>query len=834
MNRAPARHDRKRTANVRHLPVTLNRPFVIPSAKKVTAAWTPRSYPGPGGPPLPLLLSTVFVAAALLLPAASAVQAGPSEAPAFAAAARADEPRRAFSALSWLLPGFPGGAPVTPAGDGAPDEAATASEAADDTAQGPSPDKGHRYDPLPRPRPLELYRNNTVESVIAFLLREKRDVVARGLVRSGRYLPMIRRIFAEQGLPAELAYLAAVESNFNPRARSPARAVGMWQIMAPTARKFGLRLERPWYDERLDPERATRAAGRFLAYLYDRYGAWELALAAYNAGEGRVNRALRRARRQGRPADYWSLRLPRQTRGFVPAFLAVAAIYEQPRDYGLGLVQPEAPLDAETLELTIATTLDEIARRTGAPADLLQRLNPAWKRGVIPPQRTGPVVLNVPAGTGRRLLASLEREPPEPIPWLVHDVREGETVSHIARRYGVRTGDVLALNGLHARSLLRIGQPLLVPLAEGDPVAARQARRPEGPPPGALPQTARLHYHRVADGESLWTISRHYNVRMSDLRAWNGLDDSLIHPGRELVVYAPAGEGTGPGMDRHGRAVLKARPRPGAERGWRRPAGCLFEEALERVGLLVGEPGEAEPDVLHGPQAADALGPDDAGLDGHQHRAALGPVQVHAHGRAGLQVQVLQELDAHAVARDVAGGTAALLLAPPEVDGGLLAHAHPVAPAVEALAPAPELLGADVVPVHLGVEEVVVGQLGLEHAGILEPAHGAAAVGQVAPCGGDLRPGVVALLDALLFLLAAAGGFRHDNPLRGRVVQAVRVRRRAPRRRMGRGVPACRRPPSYSRSKGKRKAEEKCSIPAIPCGPQAPLGQSERGGRPCP
>lgn len=392
-----------------------------------------------------------------------------------------------------------------------------------------------------RERPLAPYRNEASDGVMRFLLEKKRDVVERGYKRSGRYLPMIRKIFAQIGVPAELAYLSAVESNYNTYARSSVNAMGLWQLMTPTARKFGLRIELPWYDERLDPERATWAAGRLLAYLYDRYESWELALAAYNAGEGWVNRTMKQAVRAGEKPDYWNLRLPKQTRGFVPAFLAMVAIYENPEKHGLSKLEKDPPWHGDLLEVEISTTIEQIAERVQVPREQLETLNPAWKRGLIPPLRQSRVLFRMPENKGKLFLAAVEAKPMDPIPWLMHTVGEGQTVSQIALGYGVPTIDVLSLNGLNRRSLLNIGQTLFIPLMDGDPQAMMEMQRAMEvfqPNFSEQPAMTQITFHKVKAGESLWSISRGYRVRMDKLRVWNRLGEKLIKPGQELVVFA--------------------------------------------------------------------------------------------------------------------------------------------------------------------------------------------------------------------------------------------------------------------------------------------------------
>jgi membrane-bound lytic murein transglycosylase D len=318
----------------------------------------------------------------------------------------------------------------------------------------------------PDERSLSLYENKQVEKFIRVYLESHREAFLRGLARAGQYIPMIQDLFQAEGLPPDLAYLAIVESNLNPLALSPKRAAGLWQFMPETAEHFGLRVE-PWYDERLDPVLSTRAAARLLAYLHDRYGNWELALAAYNAGESRVNRALRHSRSSGNEDDFWNLPLPVQTRRYVPSFIAVALIYNDLEGHGFAPLEPRSMLQYDELRADFATTLGEIARRTGIPHEALRELNPAWRQGFVPPVHEGEVLLRLPPGGRGRLAAALAQGGRFAPPRMVgHRVMPGETLSGIARRYRVEMAVLMAANRIGDRHKLRRGQVLRIPLPD--------------------------------------------------------------------------------------------------------------------------------------------------------------------------------------------------------------------------------------------------------------------------------------------------------------------------------------------------------------------------------
>lgn len=390
-------------------------------------------------------------------------------------------------------------------------------------------------------REFRIYNHEAADAYLESFLKFNSRAFRNGYRRAGRYLPMIRKVFKEQGLPEALIYLPAVESNFNPRARSPVRAMGLWQFMVATARRFDLRVRYPWYDERLDPEKSTVAAARLLVYLHDRYGNWELALAAYNAGEGRVNRAIRRARAKGIQPHYWNLQLPPQTRAYVPAMLAMVKLYRSPLEYGFTDIEVEQPVKTEIVRLGRASSLAEVAHRLKMPLPELVRLNPAWRRGYIPGELGKSVMLRLPPGRKEKLLASLENEDLSSLPWLTHTVERKETLSKIARGYGITMSDIVAVNPIPNKHFLSIGQKLIIPL---EPDARRPERWNREPAAaGGFRSTgldpAKAHLHQVSEGETLSSISRRYRVSEQDLRRWNAGLQLPLRPSQPMLVYLP-------------------------------------------------------------------------------------------------------------------------------------------------------------------------------------------------------------------------------------------------------------------------------------------------------
>ena len=311
--------------------------------------------------------------------------------------------------------------------------------------------------------------NSQVKYFVDRFTTSRRDVVGLWVRRSGQYLGMIFHVFRAKGLPEDLAFTAMIESGFNPVAVSRVGAKGLWQFMAPTARLYGLRVDR-WVDERLDPEKSTVAAAGYLNDLYVRYGSWELAQAAYNAGEVKVDRAIRGTG----STDFWDLSrskyLRRETKDFVPAIQAAMVIGRDPIQYGFD-PSPMSPPDVERVTVPASTDLRKLAASSGIPLQTLRSLNPVLIRGISPPGRTWEV--RVPGGTREAVVVGLTPAPRAKVvvasassgraPAVgVHVVRVRDTVSSIAKIYGVSTSDVVRWNNLENGDAIRPGDRLRV------------------------------------------------------------------------------------------------------------------------------------------------------------------------------------------------------------------------------------------------------------------------------------------------------------------------------------------------------------------------------------
>jgi len=414
------------------------------------------------------------------------------------------------------------------------------------------------------PLPLNQY----VERAEAYFMGRGRHYIERWLYLSGKYFPIMKRVFKEEGTPEELTILSMPESGLRADAKSWARAVGLWQFMKGTGSLYGLRVNW-WIDERQDFEKSTRAAARHLKDLYSELGDWNLVLGAYNAGAGRIFRAMRRSG----SSSFWEMRnnLPRQTRNYIPQYIAVARIVLNPQKHGFTDVQKADSLAFEVVEINDCIDLRVLAKCALTTVDTLQELNPELLRWCTPPGVTG-YRFRVPYGRRDTFLVNYSRIPADQKKdWAIHTVKRGETIASVARKYGLATSLLNDLNNIHSNKRLRVGTVLAIPIprdvadskvpynyspevrgmnfgavksyAAKEQVSTtklRHAKREVEQPKGKK----KLVYH-VKRGDTIGHIAEWYKVRASDIRNWNDIAyGRYIHVGQALAIWVPAGKST--------------------------------------------------------------------------------------------------------------------------------------------------------------------------------------------------------------------------------------------------------------------------------------------------
>ena len=397
--------------------------------------------------------------------------------------------------------------------------------------------------------PFNIVYNPSLENVIRYFLTRKRDMMSRMLTISQFYFPLFEQELDNQNVPLELKYLAIVESALNPRARSRVGATGLWQFMYGTGKMYDLDVS-SYVDERSDPINSTKAASLYLKKLHGIFNDWDLALAAYNSGPGNVNKAIRRS---GGYKNYWNIRrnLPRETAGYVPAFLATMYIFEYAEEHGFTRQVTDRPyFETDTIHVKSTITFNQISELVDVSEEELMFLNPAYKLKVIPYVKGKNYTLRLPVDALGKFVANEEaiyahvqnqlKSKEEPLPQIVqskdqitYKVRSGDFLGKIAERYGVGVSQIKNWNGLRSNNL-RIGQRLTIyPRKIPSSVSATTTSKSSTNSVAA----AGAKVHTVKSGDSLWTISKKYpGISIDNLRKWNGISGNDIKPGTKLKL----------------------------------------------------------------------------------------------------------------------------------------------------------------------------------------------------------------------------------------------------------------------------------------------------------
>jgi membrane-bound lytic murein transglycosylase D len=374
---------------------------------------------------------------------------------------------------------------------------------------------------------LPLMLTDPVAAYINYFSNRGHDILQHGLERGGRYREMIESTLREQGVPQELIYLAQAESGFHPLALSRVGARGMWQFMSSRARGYGLQ-HNLWVDERQDPEKATRAAAHHLKDLYNQFGDWYLAMAAYNSGPGSVQSAVKRTGY----ADFWELYkrnvLPKETRNYVPIILAVTIMAKNPAQYGLDGIVPEQPVPYDTVKIDYSVDLRLVAQCLDVSPATLQDLNPSLLRLTTPKDQA--FELHLPVGTSDRYQAAIEPIPPQMrVWWRYHEVAQGDTLVSIARTYRTSLQSIEQENHLQRDDELRPDSKLIIPIPPGKHAATED---------GAS-YARRATRYKVRRGDTVQTVADNFSLPPLMIRRWNHLKGDSLRGRRIVYVHLP-------------------------------------------------------------------------------------------------------------------------------------------------------------------------------------------------------------------------------------------------------------------------------------------------------
>ena len=372
---------------------------------------------------------------------------------------------------------------------------------------------------------IPMPQHRTIDSAVRLFSVDMKDSIQTSLIRSGKFKNLIDKALTDQKLPKGLAYLPVIESAYLPTLTSRAGAHGIWQFMPATAREYGLRVDW-WVDERADPERSTTAAAKYLKDLHRMFDDWSLALAAYNCGPGRVRRTLE----ESGATTFWELiengLLPKETRGYVPTFYATLRIASDPEAYGFELGQPHS-LDGKRVEVRGPVSLAYIAEVIGADEDVLKEMNPALRRGVVPPGRAA---VRVPSKHAETLVARADtlRQDDAYVKYCAFKLREGDDVRRLARKIGVKPETILAMNNLEADDRLDAGDAIYLPVRAAE-LSTLLSRGDD-----------KTYYYAVRKGDTLYSIAKRNGLSVDELRELNELaGNTKLRVGQKLRVEAP-------------------------------------------------------------------------------------------------------------------------------------------------------------------------------------------------------------------------------------------------------------------------------------------------------
>ena len=408
---------------------------------------------------------------------------------------------------------------------------------------------------------IPIVMNARVEQFIQHFQTAGKKNFSNWLARSAKYIPLMRNLLKENGLPEDLVYLALIESGFNPRAYSRRKAAGPWQFIYPTGKRYGLRVN-GWVDERRDPEKSTIAAAKYLKDLYDLFECWYLAAASYNAGEGKISRAIKRYRTE----DFWELTkyryLKQETKDYVPQMIAAALIAKDPEKYGFTGIEYQEPLRYDKVSVPPVMDLSLIARAGEITTDELKELNPELLRWCTPPDTD--YEIKIPFGKKEFFLKKFESlQSSERPQYRIHIFKKGDTLPKVARAYRVSGESILETNQLKKTSRLTPGMNLVIPIsvspANQDTRASATARKKvDGKVQPLQDEGDEEAMYTIKKGDTLWSIANEMGVNIGALSRWNNLHpEKKLRPGDKLKVRViPASVPTGPPVKKEATEIV--------------------------------------------------------------------------------------------------------------------------------------------------------------------------------------------------------------------------------------------------------------------------------------